>query len=189
MFFLCTALASAALPADHLSRVVVKGNQFVTEDGKAIVFRGLDASDPEKLAQEQHWNREYWEAARSRGANIVRLPVHPLAWRAQGKDNYLKLLDQGVGWAKELRLYIIIDWHSIGNLAEEKYHRRDAYRTTKLETLEFWSTMARHYAGDNTVAFFELFNEPALGEKLGECSWQQWKQLMEDMISTWRAAA
>ena len=46
--------------------------------------------------------------------------------------------------------------------------------------------MARHYAGDNTVAFFELFNEPALGDKLGDCSWQQWKQIMEEIIAAIR---
>jgi endoglucanase len=183
---LCTTLACASAAFGQLSRVTVKGNQFVTANGKPIIFRGLDTSDPDKLAREQHWNREYWEAARSWGANIMRLPVHPMAWRTQGKDNYLKLLDQGVGWAKELQLYVIIDWHSIGNLAEEKYHRRDAYRTTKAETIEFWSTMARHYAGKNTVAFFELFNEPALGEKLGNCSWQQWKQIMEETIAAIR---
>jgi hypothetical protein len=186
LFFLCTTLACASAASGQFSRVTVKGNHFVTEDGKPIIFKGLDASDPDKLARDQHWNRQYFEAAKSWGANIVRLPVQPSAWRSQGRENYLRLLDQGVGWAKELRLYVIIDWHSIGNLAEEKYHRRDAYRTTKLETIEFWSTMAKHYAGENTVAFFELFNEPALGEKLGNCSWQQWKQIMEETIATIR---
>ena len=186
LLFLGTALACAAVPAGQLSRVSVKGNQFVAEDGKPIVFRGLDASDPDKLVRDQHWSRHYFEAAKSWGANIVRLPVHPSAWRSQGKEEYLKLLDQGVGWAKELNLYVIIDWHSIGNLAEEKYHRQDAYRTTRLETIEFWITMAKHYAGENTVAFFELFNEPALGEKLGNCSWQQWKQIMETTIAAIR---
>lgn len=186
LFFLGTTLACASVASGQLSRVTAKGNQFVTADGKPIVFRGLAASDPDKLARDRHWNRQYFEEAKSWGANIVRLPVQPSAWRSQGKEDYLRLLDQGVGWAKELRLYVIIDWHSIGNLAEEKYHRRDAYRTTRLETIEFWSTIAKHYAGENTVAFFELFNEPALGEKLGNCSWQQWKQIMEETIATIR---
>ena len=180
------AVACTSVAAGQLGRVSVKGNHFVTEDGKPIIFKGLDTSDPDKLDRDRHWNRQYFEAAKSWGANIVRLPVQPSAWRSRGKENYLKLLDQGVGWAKELNLYIIIDWHSIGNLAQEKYHRRPEYHTTKPETIEFWSTMATHYTGDNTVAFFELFNEPALGDKLGDCSWQQWKQIMEEVIAAIR---
>ena len=186
LILLCATLACASAASGELSRVTVKGNQFVTANGKPIVFRGLDASAPDKLAKDRRWNRHYFETARSWGATIVRFPVHPSAWRAQGKDEYIKLLDQGVGWAREFGLYVIIDWHSIGNLAQEKYHRRPEYHTTKPETIDFWSTMARHYAGDNTVAFFELFNEPALGDKLGNCSWQQWKQIMEETIAAIR---
>ncbi|WP_414629295.1 cellulase family glycosylhydrolase [Neotamlana nanhaiensis] len=55
------------------------------------------------------------------GANIVRFPLHPTAWTKRGKENYLKLLDDGIKWATELHLYVIIDWHSIGNLQTEMY--------------------------------------------------------------------
>lgn len=191
--FLCTALCCASA-FGQLSRVSVKGNQFVTADGKAILFRGLDTSDPDKLERNDQWNKAYLAAAKSWGANVVRFPVHPAAWRIRGKDTYLKLLDQGVGWAKELDLYVIIDWHSMGNLGAELFapgyselYPSALYNTTRKETLEFWSTMARHYAGENTVAFFELFNEPALGGKLGECSWTQWKEIMEEVIAAIRA--
>jgi aryl-phospho-beta-D-glucosidase BglC (GH1 family) len=178
----------------ELSRVSVQGNRFVTADGKTIVFRGLDASDPDKLERNDQWNRGYHEAAKSWGANIIRYPVHPAAWRIRGKESYLKLLDQGVGWARETGLYVIIDWHSMGNLCaglfapgySELYPDR-LYNTTQQETLEFWTTMAKHFAGDATVAFFELFNEPALGGKLGDCSWGQWRELMEQIIVAIRA--
>lgn len=184
--FLCAILACASAAAGQPSRVTVNGHQFVTEDGKPVVFRGLATSDPDKLAGDGRWNRDYLLAAKSWGANIVRFPVHPPAWRLRGRDHYLKLLDQGVAWSKELGLYVIIDWHSIGNLAQEKFHK-PIYQTTRAETLEFWNTMARHYAGNNTVAFFELFNEPATSDKLGDCSWEQWKQIMEEMIAAIRA--
>jgi endoglucanase len=184
----------AAQAADQLSRVSVKGNQFVTGDGKPIVFRGLDTSDPDKLERNEQWNKAYFAAAKSWGANVVRFPVHPAAWHIRGQDNYLKLLDQGVGLAREQGLYVIIDWHSMGNLCSELFapgyselYPPTLYNTTKQETLDFWSTMARHYAGNNTVAFFELFNEPALGGKMGECTWAQWKELMEQVIATIRA--
>lgn len=171
----------------ELSQVTVKGNKFVTADGKIIVFRGLDTSDPDKLARNGHWDKRYFEEMKKWGANIVRFPVHPTAWRNQGKDNYLKLLDQGVQWAKDLGLYVIIDWHSIGNLKSEMYQNA-MYETTRKETFEFWRTMANHFKNNTTVAFFELFNEPTVyNGQLGICSWQDWKAMNEEMITIIRA--
>lgn len=176
------AQTSPALPL-----INVKGNTFVTAAGTPIVFRGLDASDPDKLERDGHWNKEYLEAIKSWGANIVRFPVHPDAWRKRGKAAYLKLLDQGVQWASELGLYVIIDWHSIGNLRSELF-QNPMYETTKKETLEFWRTMAQHFKGNTTVALFELFNEPTLmNGALGTCSWAQWKDMVEEMITVIRA--
>jgi aryl-phospho-beta-D-glucosidase BglC (GH1 family) len=165
----------------------VTGNKFVNAEGKTVVFRGLDTSDPNKLVKTGHWNKEYFEAMKSWGANIVRFPVHPTAWRQQGKDNYVKLLDQGIDWAKELGMYVIIDWHSIGNLRTEMY-QNDMYETTQKETFEFWRTMATRYKDNTTVALFELFNEPTVQrDQLGRCSWPQWKELMEEVIIIIRA--
>jgi len=167
-----------------LPAVKVLGNRFVTEDGRIITFRGLDTSDPDKLLRDGQWNRRYFEIARGWGSNIVRFPVHPDAWRRQGKENYIKLLDQGVQWAAELGMYVIIDWHSIGNLRSEIF-TDPMYDTTKKETFEFWLTMARHYKGNTTVAFFEVFNEPVLvdgGCCWGVCSWSQWKEIVEEII-------
>jgi aryl-phospho-beta-D-glucosidase BglC (GH1 family) len=158
----------------------------VTADGKTIYLKGLNASDPEKLFRENHWNKEYLGAMKSWGANVVRFPVHPSAWRKLGKKQYLDLLDQGVRMASELGLYVIIDWHSIGNLRTEQYQSAN-YFTTRQETLDFWKTIASHYKGNTTVALYELFNEPTtMNGKLGECSWPQWKQLVEEMIAVIR---
>lgn len=183
--FLVTAIASAQPTA--LTRISVKGNKFVAADGRPVVFRGLNTSDPDKLVKAGHWNKEYFEAMKSWGANIVRFPVHPSTWRSQGKENYLRLLDQGIGWAGELGMYVIIDWHSIGNLRTEMY-QNESYETTQKETFEFWRTMAKQYKDNVTVAFFELFNEPTeYNGQLGLCSWSQWKELMEEMIAIIRA--
>jgi endoglucanase len=91
-------------------------------------------------------------------------------------------------------LYVIIDWHSIGNLYGEKFYPAtselyppSAYHTTREETFDFWTTMAKHYHGNNTVAFFEIFNEPAMGGKMGTCTWPEWKGLLEQIIKTIRA--
>lgn len=177
----------------ELGPVKVEGNHFVGNDGATLIFRGLATSDPDKLARNHQWNEHYFEMARSWGANIVRLPVHPAAWRDRGSEAYLQLLDQGVAWAGKHGMYVIIDWHSIGNLPGQKFlpgssglYPPRLYDTTREETLDFWITMARHYASNNTVAFFELFNEPATGGKLGDCTWAEWKQFMEKVIAAIR---
>lgn len=177
---------SSLLFAQPPARVTVSGNKFVV-NGKAVQFRGLDASDPDKLEREGRWNKTYFEMARSWGANIIRFPVHPTAWRNRGKTAYLKLLDDGVKWAEEVGLYVIVDWHSIGNLRTEMF-QNPSYETTRKETYEFWRTMAQHYKENTTVAMFELFNEPTvMNGQLGICTWADWKQMNEEMILIIRA--
>jgi aryl-phospho-beta-D-glucosidase BglC (GH1 family) len=92
-----------------------------------------------------------------------------------------------VDWCTALDLHIIIDWHSIGNLRTELF-QSPMYDTTQKETFEFWRTIARHFKGNHTVAFYELFNEPTLYHgQLGPMAWSEWKKLNEDMISIIRA--
>ena len=185
LFLLINFYSKSQTP--ELSKINVKANNFVTADGKIFIFRGLNTSDPDNLLRLGHWNKAYFEEMKAWGTNIVRFPIHPTAWRKQGKKEYLKMLDEGVQWAKELGIYVIIDWHSIGNLRTEMY-QSDMYETTQKESFEFWRTMANHFKGNTTVAFFELFNEPTIyNGQLGTCSWADWKSLMEETIGIIRA--
>lgn len=167
----------------HLSFIHVEGNRFVDEAGVAVVFRGLNVSDPARLAGQGKWTREHFEVIKSWGANIVRLPVHPSAWRANGKDKYFALIDQAVHWAGELDMYLIIDWHSIGNI-ETGLFQNPMYNTSKQETMEFWRSVAFRYKGVSTIAFYEIFNEPTdYNHQLGVANWDEWKAFNEDVIS------
>ena len=162
-----------------LPLIAVKGNHFVDPDGKTILFRGLSIADPDKLQVQGHWNRELFVKAKEMGTTLLRIPVHPVAWRERGGAEYIKVLDQAVEWATDLGMYVIIDWHSIGNLTTGVF-QDPMYETSKEETYGFWRAMARHYNGHNTVAFFELFNEPAA---FGRVSWDEWKKMVEDEIA------
>jgi hypothetical protein len=174
-------------------RITVKGNRFVTPDGNTVIFKGLSASDPLKLSKDGRWNGAYFDAVKAWGSNTVRFPVHPSSWRKLGKDGYFKLLDQGIAMAGARDLHVIIDWHSIGNLHQEKFfHGADgfptnAYDTTVAETFQFWHDITLRYGKNQTVACFELFNEPATGQGMGECSWEDWRSLMEKLIAKIRA--
>lgn len=181
LLFLFAVLQLTYFSQGQLPRVSVKGNQFVAGDAP-VVFRGMSCADPAKLDRDKHWDKRFFEEMKNWGANLVRFPVHPNAWRDLGQEKYLSLLDQGIKYAGELGMYVIIDWHSIGNLKTEKY-QNNSYVTTKKETYEFWEIMAKRYKDNTTVAFFELFNEPTtMGGKLGEVSWPEWKQMNEEMI-------
>ncbi len=165
-----------------LEPVKVDGKNFVTASGNVLVFHGLNISDPDKLERQGKWSKNHFEKAREWGANIIRVPVHPAAWRKRGQEEYLKLLDQAVQWANELDLYLILDWHSIGNLKEEKY-QNDMYVTNVTETYDFWNTVSSRYANEGVVAMYELFNEPTVsGENFGKLSWAVWKTMNEEMI-------
>jgi hypothetical protein len=79
-----------------------------------------------------------------------------------------------------------MDWHSIGNLKEERF-TAPYYNTTKAETFKFWRTVAQHYRNEPTVALYELYNEPTVtAPGVGDCSWTEWKQLQEQIIDTVR---
>jgi endoglucanase len=173
--------------AKKLPLISVKENEFVNPGGKTVVFRGLAVSDPDKLERQGYWKKKHFEEIKKMGANIVRIPVHPIAWRERTPEVYLKLLDDAVKWCTELNLYIIIDWHSIGNLEMELF-QSPMYNTTKKETYEFWQTITFHFKGNNTVAFYEIFNEPthAFG-LLGSMTWSEWKKINENIISLIRA--
>jgi hypothetical protein len=163
--------------------ISVEGNQFVDESGSPFYFRGVSSSDPDRLEKAGHWNKEYFQAVKSFNANVIRFPVHPSAWRERGKEAYLQLLDKGITWAGELGMYVIIDWHSIGNLRTEVY-QSDMYNTTKTETFRFWRTIAARYEGNPVVAFYETFNEPTTyNGELGSLSWDELKELHEEIIS------
>jgi len=176
-----------AVDAKKLPLISVKGNKFVDPEGNPILFRGLSISDPDRIESLGHWNREHFVKCQEMGAKVVRIPIHPAAWRGRTPAKYLELLDQAVEWCTELNMYIMLDWHSIGNLTTGVYEN-PAYETTLQETYNFWRTLARHYAGHNTIAFWELFNEPTTYRgQLGPVVWDEWKKICENEISIIRA--
>ncbi len=171
----------------NVGRIKVKGNKFVDARGKEIIFRGLCFADAHDVDRQGHWDERLFNEAKSWGANIVRFAVHPSSLRTREREAYFTLLDHGIEMAKKAGLYVIIDWHSIGNLKDEKFTGR-SYDTSIEETFRFWADVAKRYKNEPTVAMYELFNEPTVsGRDLGTCTWEEWKALCERLIDTIRA--
>jgi hypothetical protein len=168
--------ATAALPV-----IGVQGNRFVDAQGRTVVFRGLALCDPAALEAKGQWGRRYFEEARKWHANVVRIPVHPAEWRRLGERDYLKMLDDAVQWSAELGMYVIIDWHTIGNMLTGVYHR-PSYITSRDETFRFWYAIAERYKNNATVAMYELYNEPTNNDgRMGPMPWGEYRKLIEDL--------
>lgn len=178
----CSFNSAAGQEQSKLPFISVEGNSFVNEFGDTIIFRGVSVSDPDKLEKEGMWDKELFAVLKEWNVNLVRFPVHPRAWRERGDEEYLKLLDEGIELAAEAGIYVIIDWHSIGNLRTELF-QHPMYNTTKTETFRFWQTIAAKYKGVSAVPFYELFNEPTIyNGTLGKITWTQHKEIMEEII-------
>ncbi|HEY8993538.1 MAG TPA: cellulase family glycosylhydrolase [Lacunisphaera sp.] len=170
------ATVTAALPL-----VAVQGNRFVNPAGQTVVFRGLAFSDPVELLRKGKWSRRHFEEAKKWNANVVRIPVHPAEWRRLGEDAYLKMLDEAVQWSGELGMYVIIDWHTIGNLLTGVYHR-PAYVTSRDETFRFWYAITQRFKNNPVVALYELYNEPTnVDGEMGPMPWDEYRKLIEDL--------
>lgn len=169
--------------AQTLPRLHVEGNHVVDPSGKSILLRGVSVADPDLLEYTGHWNHQLFEQLKDYGATVVRLPVHPAAWRARTPEKYVELLDQAAAWGAELGIYVIIDWHSIGNLNSDLF-QNPMYITSRAETFKFWQTIAQRYAHHTAVAFFELYNEPTTFRgRLGRVNWPLWRETNEDLIA------
>ena len=124
---------------------------------------------------------------RSFRAHVARTAEAGLVPAVNMDTGYVQLLDDGIRWAEEVGIYVIIDWHSIGNLRTELF-QHPMYNTTKTETLRFWKAIAARYGNRPAVAFYELFNEPTrFNGTLGRATWAEHKVLMEEIIYVIRA--
>lgn len=183
LFTACTSQQDAGIKVD---RIHVEGNRFVNESGETFVFKGLCLSDPVKMINDGQWSERVFAEAENWGANVVRFAVHPSNLNRMGWDETFQAMDQGIEWAKQHNLYVVMDWHSIGNLKDEKY-TNPMYNTTLDETFRFWKTVATRYKDEPTVALYELFNEPTYTAKdLGQITWTEWKGILEQVIDTIR---
>ena len=192
------------IPAGYPQPFRTAGNRIVDGTGRPAVFRGVAVPEVVWLSQRQDdklgtFNRDLFRAAAEWRTNIVRVSVMPAVARLQGERVTLATLDAAVAYAKRYGLYLIICFHSIGFPPDERYTLTrdpfygDLHRTTGAEIWRFWQMVARRYAGERTVAFYELFNEPALlGEDrlpINEDSledWLAWKAYAERLIDAIR---
>jgi endoglucanase len=176
-------------PGGFPRRLHVDGNSFVDQYGQKVVLRGMASPDPVQQAMRNNpnlsfWNEQYYQAMASWGANIIRVPITPYSIHQYGMNQVLRILDQTIAWAGENRMYVIIDFHSVGWLADG-WFPPGGNETTLGRWTDFWQTISSRYANNDVVAFYELFNEPALNSHWPYTreDWLTWKSLVEPLIN------
>jgi aryl-phospho-beta-D-glucosidase BglC (GH1 family) len=174
------------------------GNRIINNKGEKVMLRGFSIADPYRLEKKNKINpRRFINEIKELGGNIVRIPIQPNLW--QIIPNFLeRYIDKLVKECEQLDMYCIIDWHAIGNpirgetrmkeLFIEKNGKKYYQYESNLEITEkFWKDASKRY-GKRKNVIFEIFNEPAPGEKedtergLSALFWRDWKKKVEEII-------
>ena len=148
----------------------VKGTQLVDKTGKPFQLRGVSTHG-------LNWFPEYVNADAFASMkndwkiNCVRLAMYTAEGDSYceggNKENLKNIVSQGVEYATDLGLYVIIDWHVLHDLDPNKY---------KADALAFFDEMSAKYADyDNVI--YESCKEPN-----GGTSWYQIKNYANEVI-------
>jgi len=147
-----TSSASSVSPL-HVSGTVLKNSSGETVDLRGVSTHGL-AWYP------QYVNYDAFRSLRdTMHVNLIRLAVYTEEYGGYcaggDRDALKKTIDDGVNYATELGMYVIIDWHIL-NDNDPNIHKDDA--------VAFFSEESAKYA-DHTNVLYEICNEPH------GCSW------------------
>lgn len=156
------------ISSDYPSRLHVRGNRIEDTNDNDVMLKGLMPPDPAKLRLDGEFNQEFFAEMASTGANVIRIPVHPENW-VHDPDYLWRYLDPIVTWAGKLNVYVIIDWHYIGNVVTGAGPQMpDIEANSNDLTLQFWQLTAQYFRNAPNV-IFEIFNEP---QSIGAEEWR-----------------
>ena len=152
----------------------VKGTQLVDSAGNPVQLRGISTHG---LA----WFPDYVNGDCIRqlkeewGMNVFRLAMYTAESRGYctggNRDDLKALVRDGVEYATDCGMYVIIDWHILSDGNPNIYID---------EAKAFFEEMSREYA-DYTNVFYEICNEPN-----GGTSWSDVKAYAEQVIAVIR---
>lgn len=169
----------AGTPLERHGRLHVSGTLLVDESGNSVVLRGVSTHG-------LSWFPEYANADAFRsmrdewGINIVRLAMYSAEYNGYctGDENNRRRLKQkiydSVQAATDLGLYVIVDWHVLGDQNPLLYQDQAA---------AFFEECTGRLGNQKNV-IYEICNEPN-----GNATWQDVKTYAERIIPIIRANA
>ena len=148
----------------------VKGTQLVDEKEQAVQLRGVSTHGiawfPDFVNQDA-----VIQLSNDWGANLFRIAMYTDengGYCTDGdKEKLKKLVADGVGYAKQADMYVIVDWHVL--------HDQNPL-THKDEAIRFFDEMSEKFKDENHV-IYEICNEPN-----GDTTWEDVKAYAEEVI-------
>lgn len=161
--------AESGTPLANHGELSVRGTQLVDKNGAAYQLHGVSTHGigwfPEYV------NKAAFQTLRDEwGVNCIRIAMYTGegGYCTGGDRSQLKtLVTNGVSYATELGMYVIIDWHILSDNDPNRY---------KAEAIEFFREMSAKYADYDNV-LYEICNEPN-----GGTSWAAIKSYAEEVI-------
>ena len=151
-------------------KLKVTGSKLTDAAGNVVQLRGISTHGiawfPDYINAEC-----FKELHNNFGINVIRLAMYTAEYNGYctgGDKNYLKnLIDNGVRYATDNGMYVIIDWHILSDSNPNTYIG---------EAKQFFNEMASKYVANNNV-IYEICNEPN-----GGTSWQDIKNYANEII-------
>ena len=146
--FSCLFMNSTA--EAKLNKLQVKGTKVVDSKGKEVQLKGVSTHGIAWFPE--YVNKKQFASWKKFGANTVRLALY--SDKDDGFSTSLyKKVEEGVKYATELNMYVIIDWHIL---------RDGNPKTNQKQATAFFTKMAKKYANYTNV-IYEICNEPNSG--------------------------
>lgn len=143
-----TGKGDAATPVAQHGALRVDGTDLVDSRGQKFQLKGVSTHGIAWFPQ--YVNKDAFQTLRDQyHANAIRLAMYCNANDGYGPD-VVKKVQEGVQYATELGMYVIIDWHL---LTDGNPNRR------KKAAKKFFTKMAKAYASQDNV-LYEICNEP-----------------------------
>lgn len=156
----------ANTPVSIHGALSVKETNIVDKNGQVVQLKGISTHGLQWFPQ--YVNKETFKFMRDEwGINVVRLAMYTDPNVGYTKELHKKV-KEGINYATELGLYVIVDWHILSDGNPNTY---------KAEALEFFKEITTEYK-DNENIIYEICNEPN-----GNVSWErEIKPYAQDVI-------
>lgn len=164
---------SIRLPQPTFSPLSVEGTHIVNADNEVVMLIGAARSSLEySCTGDGHFQLADFQAMRSWGMNVVRIPLSSAFWaNLDGAcPNYHQTVEAAVSNAEAAGLYVMLDlhWNAPFTLPQDATGGGGQYPMPDTgKDVAFWQDIATLYRSDPAV-IFELFNEPH------HVSWATW---------------
>ena len=168
------AKTEGGTPVANHGKLSVKGTNLVDKNGNPFQIKGVSTHGIQWFPE--YVNEDAFKTIRDEwGANCIRLAMYTdESGYCNGGDkaSIKQTVNDGVSYATDLGMYVIIDWHILHDLDPNKY---------KTEAISFFDEMSKKYKDyDNVI--YEICNEPN-----GGTTWSQVKSYAEEVIPVIKA--